>query len=54
MLLGRVLNKPVSYIMLLYTLGEKLSSYIGDLKKEKKTGMGMAQPSLLYLSECPP
>lgn len=43
----------LSYITLFYTLGEKLNSYVADFKK-RKTGFGMAQPSLLYLTECPP
>lgn len=38
------------YITLFYTLGEKLNSYVGDLKKKKRTDFGMAQPCLLYLS----
>ena len=45
----------LSYITLFYTLREKLNSYVGDLKKKKKkTEFGMAQPSLLYLTELPP
>lgn len=42
----------LSYIIILYILGEKLRSYLGDLKK--KTDIGMAQSSLLDLTTCPP